>query len=248
MLLPYASDFVPKRRPWATLVLMVLLLLLTLLVTGNSRLRLAWAGTHLLHTFGILPVRFHPFTLATYTLFHESLGHLLTNCFYLWVFGAAVEAAVGKLRYLLLFLLSGMVGGLMQWLVTITLLPPEAGTVPIVGASAACSGLIGLFAVRYYRARLAFIGLPIKLHVVSVVNIFLGFEIVSAVVRLVLGQATYGIAHWAHIGGFVFGLGVAQMLKLSTEGSRAYLSDDAANALEANQPGAAIKRWELLLQ
>ena len=48
--------------------------------------------------------------------------------------------------------------------------------------------------------------------------------------------------------GFVFGLGCAQMLKLSEQGQRAYLSDDATAAMQTNLPGAAIKRWQILLQ
>lgn len=248
MLLPYASDFVPKRRPWATIGLMLFMLLLTLLVTGNTRLRLPWAGVQMLAHYGILPNNFKPLTLITYSFLHESLGHLLTNCFYLWVFGTAVEAAVGRLRFLVLFVLAGMVGGMLQWMVTATLLSPEAGTLPIVGASAACSGLVGLFAVRYYRARLSFVGLRFKPHVVTVVSLFLSYEILSALGKLLKGETAFGVAHWAHIGGFVFGLGCAQMLKLSEQGARAYLSDDATIAMQTNLPGAAIKRWEILLQ
>lgn len=248
MLLPYASDFVPKRRPWATLGLMLLLLLLTVLVVGNSRMRLSWAGAQMLAHYGILPNNFKSFTLITYSFFHESFGHLLTNCFYLWVFGTAIEAAVGRLRYLLLFMLAGMVGGMLQWMVTVALLSPETGTVPIVGASAACSGLIGLFAVRYYRARLSFVGMRFKPHVVTVISLFLTYEIASALIYLLKGDTAFGVAHWAHIGGFVFGLGCAQMLKLSEQGARAYLSDDANTAMQTNLPGAAIKRWEILLQ
>ncbi len=245
MLLPYASDFIPNRRPYMTLALIVVMFLLTLLVMENSRLHYAWAGSQMLSEYGIAPNRFQPFTLLTYSFFHDGYGHLLGNCFYLWVFGTAVEAAVGGWRYLALFLMGGIVGGLLQWLVCATMLNAESNA--IVGASAGCAALVGLFAVRYYRSRLNFIGLPFRPHVVSVVGLFLAWEIGSALYYLLNGATANGIANWAHIGGFVFGLGVAYLLKLDTQGRSAYLAGDAARAMSASQPGTAIKRWELLL-
>ncbi|MCX6382640.1 MAG: rhomboid family intramembrane serine protease [Armatimonadetes bacterium] len=245
MLLPYASDFVPKHRPYVTLMLMLIMCVLSLLVTENNRLHLAWAGSQLLYQYGITPNKFQPITLFTYTFFHDGYGHLLGNCFYLWVFGTGVEAAVGRLRYALLFLLGSMVGGLLQWLVCATMLNNESNA--IVGASAGCAALVGLFAVRYYRSRLNFVGIPFRPHVVAVVGLFLAWEIGNALYFLLNGATANGIANWAHIGGFVFGLGVAYLLKLDTQGRSAYLAGDAERAMSASQPGTAIKRWELLL-
>jgi tetratricopeptide (TPR) repeat protein len=63
----------------------------------------------------------------------------------------------------------------------------------------------------------------------------------------VANNAVDGVAHWAHVGGFVFGLGCARLMKLSKAGSRAYLTADAARAMDSSVPGAAIRKWELLL-
>lgn len=195
-------------------------------------------------TFGIVPARLNPLTLITYSLLHGGFGHLLINLAYLWVFGAGVEEAVGSLKFFLLFVAAGIVGGALQWLVTITLLP-GAMLEPIVGASAACAGMMGLFAVRYYRARLDF--LFMRPHVVVVVSVFLGFEMLAGLVSLVRGAVAGGIAHWAHVGGFVFGLSVAYLLRLHEVGQFAYLTEDAARAMERSVPGEAIRRWETLL-
>jgi membrane associated rhomboid family serine protease len=195
----------------------------------------------------VTPLRFNPLTLFTYIFFHAGVPHLIINLFYLYVFGAGVEDAVGHSRFVLLYLACGAVGGLLQWLVTVTLLSPMAAAAPMLGASAACAGLMGLFAVRYYRARLAFAGLPFRPHVVSVVAVFLFMEIGLGLYALVSGSATDGVAHWAHVGGFIFGLGCAQLLGLSRAGSRAYLTADASIAMDRSVPGAAIKKWELLL-
>jgi membrane associated rhomboid family serine protease len=203
--------------------------------------------TEMVAAVGLTPLRFNPLTLFTYIFFHADVPHLIINLFYLYVFGAGVEEAVGRGRYVLLYLACGAVGGLLQWLVSITLLSPIAAAMPVLGASAACAGLMGLFAVRYYRARLAFAGLPFRPHVVSVVGVFLFVEIGLGLYALVSGSATDGVAHWAHVGGFIFGLGCAQLLGLSGAGSRAYLKADASQAMDRSVPGAAIKKWELLL-
>jgi membrane associated rhomboid family serine protease len=230
-----------------TWALMGVLAAITALVTAVDHFGGHGRANDLFLTVGIVPAHFRPWSLLTYSFFHESFGHLLVNIFYLWVFGGGVEEAVGRGRYLALYVASGAVGGALQAVVTTVLLPPVVGSIPIVGASAACAGLIGLFAVRYYRTRLSFVGLPFRPHVVVVIILFLGFEISAGVWDLLTRSATAGVASWAHVGGFVFGLACAHAVRLGEAGSRAYLSADAAQAMDRSLPGSAIKRWEILL-
>lgn len=246
-MLPYASDHRPLRVPIVTWALLGVTTILSAWLMLADRLVGPGRSAEMLSAVGLTPLRFHPLTLFTYLFFHVGIAHLLINLFYLYVFGAGVEDAVGRIRYIFLYLACGAVGGVLQWLVTITLLPPTAAAVPVVGASAACAGLMGLFAVRYYRARLAFVGLPFRPHVVSVVAFFLLVEIGLGLYALFQGSAMDGVAHWAHVGGFIFGLGCARLLGLSESGSRAYLQADANQAMDQSVPGAAIKKWELLL-
>ena len=246
-MLPYASDHKPSRVPAITWALLILTTLLSAWLILADRIAGPGRTAEMLAAVGLTPLRFHPLTLFTYIFFHASIAHLIINLFYLYVFGAGVEEAVGRSWYVLLYLACGAVGGLLQWLVTVTLLSPMAAAVPIVGASAACAGLMGLFAVRYYRARLAFVGLPFRPHVVSVVALFLFMEIGLGLYALIAGSAADGVAHWAHVGGFIFGLGCAHLLGLSAAGTRAYLSADATHAMDRSVPGAAIRKWELLL-
>ena len=246
-MLPYASDHRPSRVPIVTWTLLSLTGLLSVWLMLADRLGGNGRTAEMLAAVALTPIRFHPLTLFTYIFFHAGVAHLVVNVFYLYVFGGGVEDAVGRSRYILLYLASGAVGGLLQWLVTITLLSPIAAAVPVVGASAACAGLMGLFAVRYYRARLAFVGLPFRPHVVSVVAVLLFAEIGLGLYALIGGQAIDGVAHWAHVGGFVFGLACANLMKLGDAGSRAYLRADASQAMDMSVPGAAIKKWELLL-
>ncbi len=245
MLLPYASDRGPTLRPYATLsVLLATVVVAVALAFGE---RSGGPSEKWLYILGLVPAHFQPLTLLTYPFVHEGFGHLLLNAFYLWVFGAGVENAVGRGRFLALYLAGGAVGGALQTLVTLSLLPPATAAIPIVGASAACAGLIGLYAVRYYRARLAFVGLPFRPHVVAVVAVFLAYEIGAGLWSLGAGAEAAGVAHWAHVGGFIFGLSCAYLLKLDQAGERAYLTQDARQDMDTNEPGAAIRRWEQLL-
>ena len=244
MLLPYASDCRPKQFPVVTVTLLVVTALITV---GTMAIHRGAHAHALLLTFGLIPAHFRPLTLLTYSFFHDGFAHLLVNLLYLWVFGAGVEAAVGRKRLLFFYLTGGIVGGIFQTLFSLRTLTPLAAGQPIVGASAACTCLIGLFAVRYYRARLAFVGLPFQPQVTLVVLLFLVFEMGTGLYALLIGAVADGVAHWAHTGGFVFGLTCGLMLRLDEIGSRAYLHSDAALLLDRNDPGGAIKRCETLL-
>ena len=125
--------------------------------------------------------------------------------------------------------------------------PGQAGR-PDLGASAACATLIGLYAVRYYRATLHFVGLPIRAHVVVVVTLFLLIEIGGGLWNLLAGDASDGVAHWAHIGGFIFGSGLRQRDAAGRSG-REGLSYRRMRRRRCKKsvPGAAIKKWETLL-
>jgi membrane associated rhomboid family serine protease len=252
VLLPYASQegaFADAKReppkPYATLILLLITLAIAVGLEVSERFGAGGMVERAFDLFGLTPsrLRSQPWTLVTYMFLHDGFSHLLMNAFYLWVFGGGVESAIGSKRFVGLYLASGAVGGALQWLVVTTLLPDKT-LVPIVGASAACSGLIGLYAVRYYRATLIFVPIPLRLHVVAVVGLFLAFEIGSGILDVVTGSAADGVAHWAHIGGFIFGLACAQLMKLDAAGHQAYLRSEASNA---SVPGAAIARWEALL-
>src|SRR5580692_7596370 len=126
MLLPYATDNLPNRRMVATLALLTAnTVIAAVLLLGAADGR--WRLTTVLDVVGIVPGRFRPYTLLTYMFVHESFWHLLLNLFFLWVFGAGVEAALGTARFLGLYVLSGVVGGFLQWLVSVTLLPSSIG-------------------------------------------------------------------------------------------------------------------------
>lgn len=129
--------------------------------------------------------------------FHGNIGHLVGNLWILWIFGNNVEDAMGRLRYLIFYLVSGVAAS------TAHILLNPGSTVPVVGASGAIAGVMGAYLVLYPTARVVSIIPPL---------FFLPFEL-PAVLYLGLwffgqfglaGTAT-NIAWEAHVAGFLVG-------------------------------------------
>jgi membrane associated rhomboid family serine protease len=145
-------------------------------------------------------------TLFTAMFMHGGLLHLGGNLLFLWIFGNNVEDAMGPVKFVAFYLLGGLAATALQ-----VAMDPDA-TVPTVGASGAIAGVLGGYIVLFPRARvvtLIFIIFFVTLVEVPAVYV-LGFWFVQQVLfgALDIGAsgAEGGIAYFAHIGGFVFGL------------------------------------------
>jgi membrane associated rhomboid family serine protease len=153
-----------------------------------------------------------PLSVLTAMFMHGGLLHLGGNMLFLWIFGNNVEDSMGRLTFLAFYLVGGVAAMAAQ-----TFADPAAA-VPTVGASGAVSAVLGAYLLLYPRAR-----------VVTVIFIIIFFTLVElpAIVVLVLwflqqvafsaldyttGGADGGVAYWAHIGGFVFGMLVIRLL------------------------------------
>jgi membrane associated rhomboid family serine protease len=143
--------------------------------------------------------------ILTSMFLHGGWFHILSNMWILIIFGDNIEDRMGGGRYLLFYLLSGTAAALLQ-----AFLYP-ASTIPMVGASGAIAGVLGAYLILYPRARVATL-VPI-IFIFTLVElpaiIFLGFWFISQLFSgwLALGGADLGgVAWWAHIGGFIFGL------------------------------------------
>jgi membrane associated rhomboid family serine protease len=139
---------------------------------------------------------------------HAGWLHLLGNLLFLWVFGRAVEAAMGSGRYLGFFLLCGAVAGVVH-----TLMAPGS-TVPTVGASGAISGLLGAYLGLHPRARvrslvlLVVVPVVIELPAALWLLAWLALQLLEGARALAAPPvvAAVGVAWWAHVGGFGAGL------------------------------------------
>jgi membrane associated rhomboid family serine protease len=152
-------------------------------------------------------------TVFTSMFLHGGFLHLAGNMLYLWIFGDNVEDTLGHLRFVVLYLVSG-IGAAIAQVVT----SPDS-RIPMVGASGAISGVLGAYLFLYPRARiltLIIFGFSIRfVHVPAV--IVLGFwiimQVVSGLVSFGAGSQEGGVAWFAHIGGFVAGVALLFLLK-----------------------------------
>jgi membrane associated rhomboid family serine protease len=151
-------------------------------------------------------------TPVTSMFIHGGVLHIAGNMLYLFIFGAAVEYRLGSVRYLIFYFAAGIAAALATvWIA------PES-TVPVIGASGAIAGVLGAYFIFYPRGRILTI-LPIF--------IFIQFIEIPAVVYLLFWFAIQlyagleqsgreaamgGVAWWAHVGGFMFGVALAPIL------------------------------------
>ena len=147
---------------------------------------------------------FPPLTLVTSQFLHGGTLHLAGNMLFLWIFGDNVEGKLGYVRFLIFYLICGIISGLVQ---VFTL---ADAAVPIIGASGAIAGVMGAYFIRFPRAKiqtlifLFFIIRIIYLPAILFLGIWLVFQIVAGVPTY--GVAGGGVAYFAHIGGFVAGM------------------------------------------
>jgi len=153
-------------------------------------------------------------TLITYQFLHAGFLHAAGNLLFLWIFGNNVEDRLGRLGFLVFYLWAGILAALTQVVID------PLSEIPLVGASGAISGVLGVYVVMFPRAR-----------IVSIVFLVFFFQIVSVpavvllsfwfVLQIVDGLTALGappdvaggVAFFAHIGGFLAGVVVALAIR-----------------------------------
>ena len=152
-------------------------------------------------------------TLFSSMFMHAGFLHIAGNMLFLWIFGNNVEDSMGRGRYLLFYLLAGLVAVYSQ-----AALDPDA-TGPTIGASGAVAGVLGAYAILHPRARvlslviIIFFVTLIEVPALALLAIWFLLQFVPAVGQLAAEDAAGGggIAYLAHIGGFVFGMAAIKL-------------------------------------
>ncbi len=149
---------------------------------------------------------------------HGGLLHLAGNMLFLWIFGDNIEDYLGHFRYLLFYLVSGIVAAIAQILLN------PGSTVPTVGASGAIAGVMGAYFILYPRARVLVWFPPIFLfHVAAwlILGYWFLMQFLSGTATSIAmtSESGGGIAFWAHVGGFVAGV---IMIKVFSERPQRY--------------------------
>jgi membrane associated rhomboid family serine protease len=205
-------DSIPSRRyPIMNNLIIAVNVVLFLVESGQAE-----NLNRFIYTYGLVPARYSVpeiashftsseqiISLISFMFLHGSFWHLLGNMWSLYIFGDNIEDRLGSLRYLLFYLLCGWASGLthlyFNW----------GSTMPTIGASGAIAGVMGAYFILYPGARILtlipIIFIPYFVEIPAL--FFLGLWFVFQFLYAATGSAgSAGIAWWAHIGGFIFGI------------------------------------------
>lgn len=225
-----------KRRetlwPWVLVLLGIICLFMTLAYALlEPRLAEAW-----LHFWGFVPHEVmrvlrqqpsawmdqHLIGLLTSLFIHAEWLHLVGNMAYLWVFGIAVERALGHARFALCFLIIGSLANLLvAWQMSET-------SMPVIGASGGVSAVIGIYLGLFPGRRMGlWIPLGIFFQFVRVpVTLVIGSWFILQLLYSVFGPMSGAVAWWSHVAGFLGGLLVALVLRAFTSTINYFPHDD----------------------
>ncbi len=165
----------------------------------------------LFNTWGLIPARLFADPVSNWMMVFTSMFlhggwlHILSNLWILFIFGDNVEDRLGHGRYLVFYLMSGAAAALLQALFT------AGSSGPVIGASGAIAGVLGAYLLFFPRARivtLVFIFIfitTIEIPAVLFLGVWFILQLFSGAVALGEGVSS-GVAWWAHIGGFAFGM------------------------------------------
>jgi membrane associated rhomboid family serine protease len=220
-MIPLRDTVRSRSLPWMTWGLIALNLLIFLYESTLPAGQLdAFIGV-----FGLVPARlsltslqlFPWLTLITSMFLHGGWFHVIGNMWFLFIFGDNVEDRMGPARFLVFYLAAGVIAGFSQFLLS------PSSQIPTVGASGAIAGVLGAYFVLYPRARvitLIFLFIfPWLVEIPALIYLGIWFLMQLSSGLLNLGQlssgaAVGGIAWWAHIGGFLFGLLTVRLFTL----------------------------------
>ncbi|MDI6784122.1 MAG: rhomboid family intramembrane serine protease, partial [bacterium] len=190
--------------------------------------------------FGFIPGQFHILTVFTSMFLHGDILHLAGNMLFLWIYGDNVEAKFGKVRFLLFYLASGVIGHALQTVFSTNL------QLPNIGASGAIAGILGAYLVLFPKANInfwyffffyfRFYSGKFKLPAWLVLGGWFTLQLLSGYFGLTAKmEYAGGIAFFAHIGGFLCGLGVMLLFREIYRFQRARLLNPAIDDMQQNR-------------
>jgi rhomboid family protein len=149
-----------------------------------------------------------PFTVLTSMFIHGGVGHVAGNMLYLFIFGPAVEERTGPAHYLSFYLLSGIASAA----ATVAMAPQSM--VPVIGASGAIAGVLGAYFILYPRGSILTLFPPFFFRVPAVLYLIAWFaaQLYWGIVSGAAGSLVGGVAWWAHVGGFLFGVALGPIV------------------------------------
>ena len=148
-------------------------------------------------------------TIFTSMFMHGGIAHIAGNMLFLWIFGDNIEDRIGHVKYIIFYLLCGVIAELSHVFVTGVFATDEASLlVPSLGASGAISGVLGAYVLLYPKRRVTVILFRFLTDVPAwvAIGIWFAFQLVSGLGMLGSGSQAGGVAYAAHVGGFIAGV------------------------------------------
>ncbi len=150
-----------------------------------------------------------PVNVFTSMFMHGDWAHLIGNMLFLWIFGNNVEDAMGRVRFLVFYLLGGVAATALQTFVTLGYAGSEQAEIPNLGASGAIAAILGAYIVLHpggtvltWIAPIFFIPIPALIYL----GLWFLFQLIEGGYSFTHPSPGGGVAYFAHVGGFVFGL------------------------------------------
>jgi membrane associated rhomboid family serine protease len=152
-------------------------------------------------------------TLLTSMFMHGGIAHLLGNMLYLWIFGDNVEDDLGRGRFLIFYLLCGVLAGLAHVLTTVVL--KANPYIPSLGASGAISGVLAAYLVLHpqRRVNVLFFYSVAQVPAIVAIGLWFVFQLISGLGMLGAASQAGGVAYGAHIGGFIAGFVLVKLFQ-----------------------------------
>lgn len=218
MVFPYAQKNPPDSFPAVSVILIAVNVIIFLFTNDYGLIR-----EDVVDSWAVSASNLSPLTIATSTFLHADPFHLLGNMWFLYLFGWAVEGRMKTWRFILLYIVAAVGSTFVQMLVA-------GGDVPQIGASGAIMGVMGaalyLFPFAkvkvFYWFFITMMGTWL-IPVWGVAIYYVAIDLLFGSVGLAAGEGGGGTAHFAHLGGVLFGLVVPLILRVKRDNS--YVSD-----------------------
>jgi membrane associated rhomboid family serine protease len=228
MFFPLQDENPTKRFAYITLLLIIANCIIFIVHVFGSMVIHELYRAEMVYKFGVVPFEITnavdlspkvlggPYsTLITSQFLHGSFWHLLGNMLFLWIFGNNIEDIMGHFRFIIFYILGGIAAAMLQVVLSVD------SKIPMIGASGAVSAVLGAYILKFPRARvrtLVFIFIfvtIIKLPAVTFIGIWFFFQVLNSL----FGRMS-GVAWFAHIGGFLFGLAMLKVFEKKERRSR----------------------------
>lgn len=200
-------------KPVVTVVLIVVNILVFLYQFSLD----SFSQNAFMYRYALIPDRFHFSNVVTSMFLHGGWMHVLGNMWFLYIFGDNVEDYLGHFKYLVFYLLCGLIAMATQ------VATNPASNVPTVGASGAIAGVLGAYFLLYPRARVLtwFFVFVLYLPAWIVLGEWIVIQFLSGTAALSMnpGRDVGGVAFWAHVGGFVAGMVLIKIFPERTQRS-----------------------------